>query len=178
MCPDDFESFSCLIVVNFLPTFYVLLQNYFPILKSLTKNILHNCFSLITWEIFFNQCISERKQGEKSPKCTSCLLSVLTTEYIYILVEMKQGQCICPLSWSVHCNFTGEGKCSERGWACTPHPYQPGLMRECTPDIGRYHSVYSVVLTSCGFNVKEYLKKLIFSASKSLLTGNRIHKSG
>ncbi len=22
---------------------------------------------------------------------------------------MKQGQCICPLSWSVHCNFTGEG---------------------------------------------------------------------
>ncbi len=33
---------------------------------------------------------------------------------------MKQGQCICPLSWSVHCNFTGEGKCNERGWACTP----------------------------------------------------------
>jgi hypothetical protein len=40
--------------------------------------------------------------------------------------EMKQRQCICPLSWSVHCNFTDEGKCSERGWACTPHPYQPG----------------------------------------------------
>jgi hypothetical protein len=43
----------------------------------------------------------------------------------HILVELKQGQCICPLSWSVHCNFTGEG--SERGWACTPPPppYQP-----------------------------------------------------
>ncbi len=39
---------------------------------------------------------------------------------VHILVEMKQGQCICPLSWSVHCNFTGEGKCNERGWACTP----------------------------------------------------------
>jgi hypothetical protein len=43
-----------------------------------------------------------------------------------ILVEMKQGQCNCPLSWSVQCNFTGEGKCNERGWACTPHRHQPG----------------------------------------------------
>jgi hypothetical protein len=47
---------------------------------------------------------------------------------VHILVEMKQGQCICPLSWSVHCNFTGEDKCNERGWACTPHPHQPGLI--------------------------------------------------
>jgi hypothetical protein len=47
---------------------------------------------------------------------------------VHILVEMKQGQCIWPLSWSVHCNFTGDGKCNERGWACTPHPYQPGLI--------------------------------------------------
>jgi hypothetical protein len=46
----------------------------------------------------------------------------------HILVEMKQGQCICPLSWSVHCNFTGKGKCNERGWACTPHPHRPGLI--------------------------------------------------
>ena len=48
-----------------------------------------------------------------------------TTEYIS-LQEMKQGQCICPLSWSVHCNFTGDGKCNKRGWACNPHPHQPG----------------------------------------------------
>jgi hypothetical protein len=34
----------------------------------------------------------------------------------------------CPLSWSVHCNFSGEGKCNERGWACTPHPHQPRLI--------------------------------------------------
>jgi hypothetical protein len=45
---------------------------------------------------------------------------------VHILVEMKQGQCICPLSWSIHCNFTFDGNSSERGWACTPHPYQPG----------------------------------------------------
>jgi hypothetical protein len=65
-----------------------------------------------------------------------------TTEYIS-LQEMKQGQCICPLGWSVHCNFTGDGKCNERGWACTPHPHQP-LMTECTPESRRYYSVYSV----------------------------------
>ncbi len=53
--------------------------------------------------------------------------SVEITEYISIQ-EMKQGQCICPLSWSVHCNFTGDGKCNERGWACTPHPHQPSLI--------------------------------------------------
>ncbi len=35
---------------------------------------------------------------------------------------------VCPLSWSVHCNFTGDGKCNERGWACTPHPHQPWLI--------------------------------------------------
>ncbi len=45
---------------------------------------------------------------------------------VHILVEMKQGQCIYPLSWSLHCNFTGDGNGSERRWACTPHPYQPG----------------------------------------------------
>jgi hypothetical protein len=73
---------------------------------------------------------------------------VLTTEYIS-LQEMKQGQCICPLSWSVHCKFTGDGKCNKRGWACTPPPAQPNftLMTECTPESRRYYSVYSVVLT-------------------------------
>ncbi len=52
---------------------------------------------------------------------------VESTEYIFLL-EMKQGYCVCPLSWSVHCNFTGDGHCNERGWACTPHPQQPGLI--------------------------------------------------
>ncbi len=48
---------------------------------------------------------------------TTMSSTVHTTEYIFLL-EMKQGQCtrICPLSWSVHCNFTGDGKCNERGW--------------------------------------------------------------
>jgi hypothetical protein len=54
--------------------------------------------------------------------------SVCQMHRVHILVEMKEGQCICPLSWSVHCNFTGEGKCNERGWASTPPPLQPGLI--------------------------------------------------
>ncbi len=40
----------------------------------------------------------------------------------------KQGQFICPLSWSLHCNFPGDGKCNKRGWACTHHPHQPRLI--------------------------------------------------
>jgi hypothetical protein len=50
------------------------------------------------------------------------------TQSTYFLLEMKQSQCICPLSWSVHCNFTGDGKCNERGWACIPQPHQPRLI--------------------------------------------------
>ncbi len=47
---------------------------------------------------------------------------------VHILVEMKQGWCIYPLSWSIHCNFTGDGKCNESGLAFTPHPHQPRLI--------------------------------------------------
>ncbi len=61
---------------------------------------------------------------------------------------MKQGQCICPLSWSVHCNFTGEGKSVNlvKGGGRAPPTLQANftLMMECTPESGRYHSVYSV----------------------------------
>ncbi len=73
---------------------------------------------------------------------------VSATEYIFLL-EMKQGRCICPLSWSVHWNFAGDGKCNERGWACTPHPLPAWanftLMMECAAESSRYYYVYSVV---------------------------------
>ncbi len=66
--------------------------------------------------------------SEYSALVTHCEKRWYFVHRVHILVEMKQGQCICPLSWSVHCNFTGEGKCNERGWACNPHPHQPGLI--------------------------------------------------
>jgi hypothetical protein len=44
--------------------------------------------------------------------------SEASTHRAHILVEMYE--CICPLSWSVHCNFVRDNKGSERGWACTP----------------------------------------------------------
>ncbi len=70
---------------------------------------------------------------------------------VHMLVEMKQGQCICPLSWSVHCNFTGDGKCNEKG-VCVHPPPSPArtdftLITECTPESSGCNSVYSVVLT-------------------------------
>ncbi len=67
---------------------------------------------------------------------------------VHILVEMKQGQCICPLSWSVQCNFTGEGKCNERGVGLHPPPSPARtdftLITECTPESSGCNSVYSV----------------------------------
>ncbi len=65
---------------------------------------------------------------------------------------MKQDECLCPLSWSVHCNFVRDGNYSEKGWACIPpppHPHQLGtnfsIMMECTPESGGSHlCVYSV----------------------------------
>ncbi len=64
----------------------------------------------------------------------------------------ETGSVYLPTSWSVHCNFTGEGKCSERGWACTPPPLPARanftLITECTPESSGCNSVYSVVLTA------------------------------
>ncbi len=63
---------------------------------------------------------------------------------VHILLEMKQGQCICPFSWSVHCNLTGDGKCNERGLAgwrapqLSPDWANFTLMMECTPESSRY----------------------------------------
>jgi hypothetical protein len=84
-----------------------------------------------------------------------------TTEYIFLL-EMKQGKCICPLSWSVHCTFTGDGKCSERGWACTHTLILTGvgyfsIMIECTPESDCCYSVYSVVVTTVNWTCNQSL---------------------
>jgi hypothetical protein len=54
---------------------------------------------------------------------------VWITEYIS-LQEMKQGQCICPLSWSGEYTATllVVVNVMNEGWACTPHPHQARLI--------------------------------------------------
>ncbi len=83
---------------------------------------------------------------QKADVTTLVQPAVVRTEYI-LLLEMKQGYCTC--SWSVHCNFTGDGKCSERGWACTPHPHHPGLILPLLWNVRQKATVatlYSVVV--------------------------------
>ncbi len=53
------------------------------------------------------------------------IVTIAGTEYIFYWDETGLLR-VCPISWSVHCNFTGDGNSNERGWACTPHPHQPG----------------------------------------------------
>ncbi len=71
---------------------------------------------------------------------------------VHIFLEMKQGQCIRPHSWSVHCNFTGDGKCNESREGVGVHPPpSPAranftLMTECTPESRGCYSVYSVAV--------------------------------
>jgi hypothetical protein len=83
---------------------------------------------------------------------------------VHISLEMKQGYCVCPLSWSVHCNFTGDGKCNERGWACTPPPSPARvnftLMTECSPESSGYYSVHSVVPCIAG-GIERTTRKLV-----------------
>jgi hypothetical protein len=66
-----------------------------------------------------------------------------------IFTRDETGSVCLPPQLERNCNFTGDGKCNERGWACTP-PHSPAwanftLMMECTPESSRFFSVYSVV---------------------------------
>ncbi len=71
--------------------------------------------------------LQEQKKNSAAQKASSSE-SIIGRCYhrVHILVEMKQGQCICPAYTATLLH--GEGNSSERGWACTPHPHQPGLI--------------------------------------------------
>ncbi len=60
-------------------------------------------------------------------------------------VEMKNRECICPLSSSVHCNFVRDGNRLKGNGACTPPPSVAradfSIMMGCTLEIGNHHSV-------------------------------------
>jgi hypothetical protein len=74
-------------------------------------------------------------------------LGIINHSVQYIGVEMKKGECICPLSWRIHYNFVCHGRYSEKGWVCTPHPHHTpawanfSIMMACTPESGRCYSV-------------------------------------
>ncbi len=60
----------------------------------------------------------------------------------------------------------GDGKCNERGWACTPHPHQPGLIY---PHDGMYARKQPVLLcVLCGQGCKSPC--FLFLLQISLLT--------
>jgi hypothetical protein len=55
-----------------------------------------------------------------------------------------------------------DGKCSERRWAYTPNPHQPGLisiMMECTTESGRCHSVCTL---SSRYTKNKYINSSFF----------------
>ncbi len=76
-------------------------------------------------------------------------------------VEMKYGECIGPLSWSVHCNFVRDGKQSGGGGRA-PHPPSPAradfsIMMDCMPEIGHCHSVCTLWYSLCYIHAKRIL---------------------
>ncbi len=80
------------------------------------------------------------------------LANVWTTEYIF-LIEMKQGWCIFPLSWSVHCNFIGDGKCNERGLGVHPPPSPARLILPSWWNVRQKADVTTLCTLWCGPHV-------------------------
>jgi hypothetical protein len=60
-----------------------------------------------------SNCLRQRDIGHEYFNLWIKLIRLVpcSTE-LHILVDMTQGDCIgiCPLSWSVHCNFVRDGK--------------------------------------------------------------------
>ncbi len=67
-------------------------------------------------------------------KLVSCVYSSQSTSRlgnhlrVHIGVEQKLGECICPLSCSVHHNFVNDGRYTERGWKYILPPHQHGII--------------------------------------------------
>jgi hypothetical protein len=77
------------------------------------------------------------------------------TEYHRVHISTRDVTglaCICSLSWSVHCNFTGDGECSEKGRACTPHPHQPGLILPSWSNV-RQKATVATLCTLCSIQI-------------------------
>ncbi len=94
-------------------------------------------------------CACQRVRGWVSPNSNDwrkslalCLLNG-TTHRVHLFTRDETGLVCLPIRWSIHCNFSGDGKC-----ATPPSPNWANftLMMECTPESCRCYSVYSVAL--------------------------------
>jgi hypothetical protein len=67
-------------------------------------------------------------------------LTMSKAQSTYILIEMKQGECICPLSWSVKNTATLYVMVTivKGAWA------NFSIMMECTPESGGCHPVVKI----------------------------------
>jgi hypothetical protein len=66
--------------------------------------------------------------GQKKPKKPKKTQKTQKNPLGWVFLKKKQGFFQPWLERTVNCNFTGDN-CNERGWACTPHPYQPAVLR-------------------------------------------------
>ncbi len=76
---------------------------------------------------------------------------------------MKLRGCICPLSWSVHCNFVRDGNVTIKKGDGRAPPHAPARAKfsfvlECTPEIGHCYSVCTLWLVHVtSLNTVQYL---------------------
>ncbi len=57
----------------------------------------------------------------------SCWVGVGLAHRVHIGVEEKYGECICPISRSIHHSFARDGRYSKGGMACMTHPHQAAI---------------------------------------------------
>ncbi len=94
---------------------------------------------LTTWSLFSSLAISFMLVSFKVP--AACFRKKVEQIHINISSILMGAKRIVlnlhsncrRLDWDtgqffLHHNFVHDGRYSERGWACTPHPHQPGLL--------------------------------------------------
>ncbi len=104
---------------------------------------------------------------------SACAAAQVSTQSTYRGVEMKQGECICPLSWSIRCSFVRDGNYSEGGWAmaCMQPPPSPAkadfsMMGVRHAEIGSRHSVSNLKMSTSKYT-KDFLVIFFPSDNKS-----------
>ncbi len=131
-------------------------RGIFPLIFQIVRE---NCIvsmwaSIWTLLFYWKQCIKTCYGYKRNSVLCFFKGNVVTPIF---LLEMKQGYSVCPLSLSTDCNLNGDGKCNERGWAWTPHPYQPGLILPSWLNVRQKAAVANLCTLWLGQNVYGYV---------------------